>query len=79
MHRLQTFEKLKPQHYSLLDLPVESIFEALAVLVGDDPHKVWGLIEDKFGPNFLEPVIVRRYAHVLAGRMEEEDNLRRDI
>lgn len=54
-----------------MDMSVDQVFEALPSLE-DNPKKVWDLIEKNYEPNFFEPVIVKRYAHLFESKDEDE-------
>ena len=68
---MQNFEKLKPAQYGLLDMTVDQIFEAVALLEGD-PQKIWDLVEKHFRKNFFEQVIIKRYAYLFDSKDEAE-------
>lgn len=69
--RLQNFEKLKPAQYGLLDMTIDQIFEAVALLE-NDPQKIWNLVEKHFRKNFFEQVIIKRYSYLFDNRDEAE-------
>ncbi len=69
--RLQNFEKLKPAQYGLMDMTVDQIMEAIALLESD-PQKIWDLVEKYYRKNFFEQVIIKRYAQIFENRDEAE-------
>lgn len=70
LHKIYLFNKLNPTAYSLINLTLEEIFEALAE-VEEDPYALWRNFHIAYGKDYFITIIEREYGKRFAKDYEK--------
>ena len=71
LRKLQLYKELPPNYQFLAAMPTTEVLEYVAK-VEQDPFVIYTSIEEVYKPNFLEPAVFKKFAHLFDDNAESK-------